>query len=68
MTPAVVEIMEIEAERHGLTLDAALNRRATAHVRAPVYALLSTMGWSYSRIAREFERHHTTIMYAMGAI
>jgi hypothetical protein len=44
---------EIVAKDHG---------RARVLIRAQIYVLLRERGWSYLRIARLFERDHTTII------
>ncbi len=68
MTPTVVEMVQDAAINADIDVDTLLNRRRAAPVRADLYRRLQKRGWSYSRIGREFERHHTTIMHALGAL
>jgi chromosomal replication initiation ATPase DnaA len=58
------------ADRHGFTLDelkANPNRKpAAVKARAECMAYLKLRRrWSYPMIGREFNRHHTTAMYAI---
>ena len=72
MTPTIREIQKRTAEICGIRVEDLLSeRRRPEYVRARHIAMyaarwLTTM--SYPRIARQFDRDHTTVMYGIDKI